>query len=126
MTTGWTYPALPVSAARMRQDVRAALAALDADPDAVDDLLVATSEAINNAVEHAQRPSRPEVRVGLRVVGDTACVSVRDFGTWREGSPSRDRGRGVALMQAYGRVRTECTAQGTTVTIERRLHDRPR
>lgn len=126
MTAGWTYPALPMSASRMRQDVRAALADLDTDPDAVEDLLVATSEAVNNAVEHAQSPSRAEVHVGLRVVGDTACVSVRDFGTWREGSPSPERGRGVALMRAYGRVSTMCTAEGTTVTIERHLRERLR
>ncbi|MER7419448.1 ATP-binding protein [Micromonospora peucetia] len=121
LDTGWTYPAQPTSAAAMRRDVRASLEGLDVDPDTVADLLLAASEAVNNAVEHAQRPARPEVRVRLRVADDTVRISVRDFGTWRDRRPAMDRGRGATLMNAYGDVRMVSTAEGTTVTIERRL-----
>ncbi|MEU4779774.1 ATP-binding protein [Micromonospora sp. NPDC023633] len=121
LDTGWTYPSKPTSAAAMRRDVRASLEDLDVDADTVADLLLAASEAVNNAVEHAQRPTRPEVRVRLRVADDTVRISVRDFGTWRDRRPAMDRGRGATLMNAYGDVRLVSTADGTIVTIERRL-----
>ncbi|MCL7460372.1 ATP-binding protein [Micromonospora echinofusca] len=122
---GWTYPSQPTSAAAMRRDVRASLEGLDVDPDTVADLLLAASEAVNNAVEHAQRPTRPEVRVRLRVADGTVRITVRDFGTWRDRRPAMDRGRGATLMNAYGDVRLMSTAEGTTVTIERRLPPPP-
>ncbi|MFI6783447.1 ATP-binding protein [Micromonospora sp. NPDC050276] len=121
LDVGWTYPSAPTSAAAMRRDVRKALGNLNVDPDLLEDLLLAASEAVNNAVEHAQRPSRPEVRLRVQVGGDLVRISVRDFGTWRDRRPAMDRGRGALLMNAYGDVRLVSTAEGTTVTIERRL-----
>ncbi|WP_327031417.1 ATP-binding protein [Micromonospora ureilytica] len=121
LDVGWAYPSAPTSAAAMRRDVRGALDDLDVDPDVLEDLLLAGSEAMNNAVEHAQRPSRPEVRVRVQMGGDLIRISVRDFGTWRDRRPAMDRGRGALLMNAYGDVRLVSTADGTTVTIERRL-----
>ncbi|GAA2190780.1 ATP-binding protein [Micromonospora lupini] len=119
----WTYPSVPTSAAAMRRDVRLALAEVDVHADVLEDLLLAASEAMNNAVEHAQRPSRPEVQVRLQVGDDRVRISVRDFGTWRDRRPAMDRGRGALLMNAYGDVRLVSTGEGTTVTIERRLTD---
>ncbi|MGC5311753.1 ATP-binding protein [Micromonospora zamorensis] len=119
----WAYPSAPTSAAMMRRDVRRTLGDLDVDPDVLEDLLLAASEAINNAVEHAQRPSRPEVRVRVQVGVGLVRISVRDFGTWRDRRPAMDRGRGALLMNAYGDVRLVSTLEGTTVTIERRLAD---
>jgi anti-sigma regulatory factor (Ser/Thr protein kinase) len=110
----------PGAAAAMRRDLRAALDGDDIDPDLLQDLQVAATEAVNNAVEHAQRPSRPEVRVHLRVSDGLVRIVVRDFGGWRARPPARDRGRGAMLMNAYGEVRVTSTATGTTVTIERR------
>ncbi|SIM63725.1 ATP-binding protein [Micromonospora cremea] len=121
LDVGWTYPSAPTSAAAMRRDVRLALSGLDVDPDVQQDLLLAASEAMNNAVEHAQRPTRPEVRVRLQAGGDLVRISVRDFGTWRDRRPAMDRGRGALLMNAYGDVRLVSTGEGTTVTIEGRL-----
>ncbi|MEU4474507.1 ATP-binding protein [Micromonospora sp. NPDC023888] len=123
LDVGWTYPSAPTSAAAMRRDVRLTLGDLDVDPDVLEDLQLAASEAMNNAVEHAQRPSRPEVRVRLQMGGGLIRISVRDFGTWRDRRPAMDRGRGALLMNAYGDVRLVSTAEGTTVTIERRLTD---
>ena len=119
----WAYPSAPTSAAMMRRDVRRTLGDLDVDPDVLEDLLLAASEAMNNAVEHAQRPSRPEVRVRVQVGVGLVRISVRDFGTWRDRRPAMDRGRGALLMNAYGDVRLVSTLEGTTVTIERRLAD---
>ncbi|WP_446209670.1 ATP-binding protein [Micromonospora sp. IBSANI012] len=121
--TGWSYPSEATSASTMRRDVRSLLEALRVHPDVVQDLLVAASEAFNNAVEHAQQPTRPEVRVGLQVGAGTARLTVRDFGTWRDRRSAMDRGRGATLMNGFGDVRLMSTASGTTVTIERRLTD---
>ncbi|MFG1764798.1 ATP-binding protein [Micromonospora parva] len=121
LDVGWTYPSEPTSAAALRRDVRGVLGELDVDTDVLEDLLLAASEAMNNAVEHAQRPSRPEVRVRVQLGGGLVRISVRDFGTWRDRRPAMDRGRGALLMNAYGDVRLVSTAEGTTVTIERRL-----
>jgi anti-sigma regulatory factor (Ser/Thr protein kinase) len=116
----WVYPLEPSAAAAMRRDLRAVLRG-DLDPDLLDDLLVAATEAVNNAVEHAQQPTRPEVEVGLRVADGVVRIEVQDSGTWRGRQPAMDRGRGALLMNAYGDVRVTSTGTGTLVVIERRL-----
>ena len=105
----------------MRRDVRAALGGVGLDPDVVDELLIAASEAVNNAVEHAQSPSRAQIDVQVRVSGGVVAIAVQDFGSWRGRRPAMDRGRGATLMNAYGDVRVISTADGTRVVIERRL-----
>ncbi|MFI7598087.1 SpoIIE family protein phosphatase [Actinoplanes sp. NPDC049681] len=116
----WTYPLLPTASATMRRDLRAALSG-QVDQDLLDDLQLAATEAVNNAVEHAQRPSRPQVDVRLHAGGDVIRVSVQDYGSWRGRAAPMDRGRGAMLMNAYGDVHVTTTATGTLVTIERRL-----
>jgi anti-sigma regulatory factor (Ser/Thr protein kinase) len=118
--TTWVLPLAATSAAAVRRHLRAVLDSDQTDPDLLTDLQVAATEAVNNAVEHAQHPTRPEVHVRLLVTGGLVRVEVRDFGTWRERPPARDRGRGATLMNAYGDVRVTTTGTGTLVTIERR------
>jgi anti-sigma regulatory factor (Ser/Thr protein kinase) len=125
LDVGWTYPAVPTAASSMRRDLRATLGGHGVAPDLLDDLTVAASEAVNNAVEHAQQPSRPEVQVEVQVRGGTVRITVRDFGSWRGREAAMDRGRGAMLMNAYGDVRVVPTPNGTTVIIERRLHPTP-
>jgi signal transduction histidine kinase/CheY-like chemotaxis protein len=114
----WTYPLVPTAAAAMRRDLRAVLSG-KVDGELLDDLQVAATEAVNNAVEHAQQPARPEVDVRLRVADGIIRISVRDYGTWRGRPAPMDRGRGAMLMNAYGEVRVSSTETGTLVTIER-------
>ncbi|MEU8819306.1 SpoIIE family protein phosphatase [Actinoplanes sp. NPDC048796] len=116
----WVYPLEPSAASMLRGDLRAALGGHEIDSDLLYDLQVAATEAVNNAVEHAQQPSRREVEVEFRLVDGTIRIVVRDFGGWRARPVVRDRGRGAMLMSAYGDVRVVSTATGTTVTIERR------
>jgi len=116
----WTYELVPTAASAMRRDLRRALGET-VDPDLLDDLQLAATEAVNNAVEHAQAPTRPEVDVRLRVEGGVIRLSVQDYGSWRGRPAPRDRGRGALLMNAYGDVRVTTSATGTLVTIERRL-----
>lgn len=118
----WTYPSEATTASKMRRDVRATLGTRGVDGDVLDDVLLAASEAVNNAVEHAQQPTRPEIEVQVRIAAGVVRITVRDFGSWRGRQPAMDRGRGAMLMNAYGDVRVVSTATGTTVIIERQLH----
>ena len=115
----WTYPLEPAAAGAARRGLEDALPDDRIDPDLLYDLQVAATEAINNAVEHAQQPSRPEVLVRLRTSDGLVRIEVQDFGGWRARPPARDRGRGAILMNAYGDVRVTATPTGTLVTIER-------
>ncbi|WP_442320065.1 ATP-binding protein [Catenuloplanes nepalensis] len=116
----WTYPLTLGAAAAVRNDLRAVLPEDKIDHDLLYDLQIATSEAVNNAVEHAQEPTRPHVEVRLRVQAGLIRIEVQDFGTWRARPPARDRGRGAVLMNAFGNVRVLPSPTGTLVTIERR------
>ena len=73
-----TYPAQLDAAARMRQDLRRPLAEAAVPADVADDVLIAASEAVNNALEHAQDPRRPQVDVHLGLGADTLALQVRD------------------------------------------------
>ena len=116
-------PSAPEAAGLLRRRLRPVLAEAGVDDDVAFELLLAGSEAVNNAVEHAVEPTRPEVAVALRVDPATASVrlEVQDFGQWRERRPSMDRGRGSALMSASGEVSVVPNERGTAVVLVRRL-----
>ncbi|AGL18915.1 SpoIIE family protein phosphatase [Actinoplanes sp. N902-109] len=116
----WTYPLVPTASSALRRDLRAALAGA-VDDDLLSDLQLAATEAVNNAVEHAQQPTRPQVDVRLQTGPDAIRISVQDYGSWRGRPAPLDRGRGALLMNAYGDVRVTATSTGTLVVIERKL-----
>jgi anti-sigma regulatory factor (Ser/Thr protein kinase) len=117
----YTYLAELPAASRARRDLRRDLLAAGVRDDDVDALLSAASEAVNNAVEHAQSPTLAEVHVRVVVDAHACRIVVQDFGTWRARPPALDRGRGSALMAAAGHVRVVPSDVGTSVTIERTL-----
>jgi anti-sigma regulatory factor (Ser/Thr protein kinase) len=101
-----------------RRAVKAWLAAAG-HPDG-DDLLLATNEAIANAVEHAYTDGE---RRPVRVQGsldDGFRVAVTDRGQWREARKDGDdsRGRGISIMRALvDDVTIETTDEGTPVVL---------
>jgi anti-sigma regulatory factor (Ser/Thr protein kinase) len=105
----------------VRRDLRRALGAAGVDDGVVDELLSAVSEAVNNAVEHAQSPSRDEIAVRVTTGPARVRVDVRDFGRWRERPPAMDRGRGSTLMAAFASVEGAAGDDGTTVSLVREL-----
>jgi serine phosphatase RsbU (regulator of sigma subunit)/anti-sigma regulatory factor (Ser/Thr protein kinase)/putative methionine-R-sulfoxide reductase with GAF domain len=88
----------PGSLAVMRRALRSWLAARGLDPDESYEIVVATTEAAANAVEHAYGPVSATFRVDAHFEDGEVRIRVADSGRWR---PPRgaNRGRGTLLMQ---------------------------
>jgi anti-sigma regulatory factor (Ser/Thr protein kinase) len=125
MRQAW-LPAAPESAPRARAFVREVAADLRLDEETTWELMLATTEAFANAVEHGSPcPSR-----GIRVCLDTDCdgvgVEIRDCGTsftgTRTAKPPGQGGRGISLIQAVvDRLEVTPSEDGTRVRFEKRL-----
>ncbi|MFG3705043.1 SpoIIE family protein phosphatase [Micromonospora sp. NPDC047670] len=87
------------------------------------DLTVAVSEAAANAIEHPVDPAEPTISVEVTIEDRTVVARVRDSGRWRESSGSGFRGRGLSLIKALGELSVTRAADGTEVTLRRRLAD---
>jgi serine/threonine-protein kinase RsbW len=100
-------PADPVAPSVARHRVRRWLTALSWPAGQLDDIVLAVSEAVSNAVEHAyldQPPGVVEVHGGAETTPGgqrRVTVIVRDHGRWRP-APIEDenRRRGIPLMRA--------------------------
>lgn len=72
--------------------------------DVVDDLVLATSEALENCCDHAftgTGAGAVTMTLVARVSGERLTISVVDDGSWRDADPERGgRGRGLAMMRA--------------------------
>jgi anti-sigma regulatory factor (Ser/Thr protein kinase) len=116
-------PAAPQSAGQARREVRRLLEEAGIDEDTAFELVLALSEAVNNAVEHAVDPDRDAIVVRASVDAQTRRVrlEVQDFGRWRERRSSMDRGHGATLMGLAGSVKVLSGDGGTLVTLEREV-----
>jgi anti-sigma regulatory factor (Ser/Thr protein kinase) len=87
------------------------------------EVLLATTEAFTNAVEHPHQPTSQLVDIAGSITDHTITVSIRDYGRWRGGSVTKEEGGfGLVLMEALmDAVRVESAMDGTTVTMRRRL-----
>ena len=86
------------------------------------DILVAASEAFDNAVTHARQPRSIVVHVEGRVGRGVVEIVVRDHGGWRASEPSPDARLGLPLMGALmDTVDVQATREGTTVRMQRAL-----
>jgi serine phosphatase RsbU (regulator of sigma subunit)/anti-sigma regulatory factor (Ser/Thr protein kinase) len=113
-------PALAPELAGIREAVRDALAAAGIEGTAVDDLVLAASEAAGNVVRHAYGGGPGPLEVAMEVDAGAARLSVRDRGTWRDGA-GKGR-RGLEILQAVMDETTIEKAQtGTTVTLVKGL-----
>jgi anti-sigma regulatory factor (Ser/Thr protein kinase) len=117
-------PADPSVLRGMRRRLRAWLARRGLDDGEAAEVVLAVSEACNNAIEHAYRDNGAgPVRVSLDGDGTgTLRVVVEDQGTWREEAPTGDRGRGIGLMEHLMQsTDIQSGLHGTRVTLERRV-----
>jgi anti-sigma regulatory factor (Ser/Thr protein kinase) len=100
-------PADPISISVARARVRRWLAGWSWPADQLDDIVLAVSEAVSNAIEHAylgQPPGTVDVRGGIEATPRgqrQATIIVRDHGRWRP-TPihHENRRRGIPLMRA--------------------------
>jgi PAS domain S-box-containing protein len=107
----------------LREALQLWLAAMGVlEPDSFE-VLLATSEAAANAIEHGHRSDgRAGIVVELDLSGDVLRTTVRDAGRWREPVPTLDRGRGLALVRdIMEAVHVDPSPHGTVVTMERHV-----
>ena len=109
-----------------RSALRSWLGQAGLGPDQVQNVLIATGEAVANAIEHGNR-DRPEGTVSLRATAlvDRLTVTVTDDGTWK--TPHKEvggagRGRGIILMRGLMEDFTiDSGDTGTTVHLYVRI-----
>ena len=81
--------------ASLRRSLADWLAQEDVEPGASDAIILATHEAVANAVEHA----RSEVAVTGSRQSERLTMVIRNSGGWKESDGSEYRGRGLILMR---------------------------
>jgi integral membrane sensor domain MASE1/anti-sigma regulatory factor (Ser/Thr protein kinase) len=120
-------PNQPSTVAEVRRFARRWLTDNGASPDDIDDLVLATSEAHTNAVNHAYNGRTGMVVIEFDAEDDDAVITIRDHGTWRVSAEFFDArkstaGRGLGLMNALtDTVQIASGATGTEVRLRRRL-----
>jgi anti-sigma regulatory factor (Ser/Thr protein kinase) len=132
---GWALPtlhvtlsAVPVSDSLVRDRVRRWLQSLSWPQGQMGDVLLATSEAVSNAIEHAYHsrvPGLVELEGKLRATrgGRWLELRIRDYGSWRP-VPAQDenRRRGIPLMHAcMDEVKIDGTDHGTEIKLRSRI-----
>ncbi len=108
-----------------REALRSWLAQAGVERGQINDVLIATGEAVANAIEHGHR-DRPEGTVSLHAaaVVDRLHVTVTDTGAWKppHDIPDIRRGRGITLMRD---LMEHCSIHsndaGTTVHMHSRI-----
>jgi anti-sigma regulatory factor (Ser/Thr protein kinase) len=131
---GEIFPAHNLAPALARRRLHAWLDAVHWPTDSRDDVVLAASEAVSNAAEHAYSPGRERditVHAAL-VVGpsniERVIVSVADSGRWREPPVEHHaQRRGLQIMRAVtDELRLEMTSVGTRIKMISRPIRQPR
>jgi anti-sigma regulatory factor (Ser/Thr protein kinase) len=116
-------PAAPVNIPEARHRLRDWLTGIAVDPPRVVDILLATGEAVTNAIEHGSGgDSLRTVSIEAFVRGHTVTATVSDTGRWSGDSSASQRslrgGRGLTMINGLADdVKTVRTAHGTRITL---------
>lgn len=114
------FPAEASHLAPTRAALKGWLSQVGMDADEILKVLIATGEALANAIEHGHR--RPtDGRISLRAIAlaDRVHVTIVDAGSWKPPVAAAHRGRGIALMRALMQdVTIQPRATGTTVHMQ--------
>ncbi|WP_406817280.1 ATP-binding protein [Mycobacterium sp. M23085] len=116
-------PAVPAQIPVAREQLRDWLKTIVVVPHRETDILLATGEAVTNAIEHGSRSdSRRTVSIEGFLHQDAVVITVSDTGQWIGDSSAslrnRRRGRGLTLMSGLADdVDTRRTPAGTRVTL---------
>ena len=117
--------AMPESMSVLRRHLRRWLNDAGATGRELFEIQLAVTEAFANAVEHPEEPTSHLVEIEGAVTNGTVAVSVRDYGRWQDESAREEGGLGLAIRDTLrDSVVVEPFADGTTVTMQRRLATR--
>ena len=113
----------------VRRVLKSSLSALGVEPDVIQDIEVALTEAVTNVLDHVAHGEEYEVSAGID--GDICVIEIVDRGAGFDASelghdeahPSAEEGRGIQLMRALvDKVTfTNIPTVGTVVHLEKRL-----
>lgn len=116
-------PSLPERLRDVRAQVARWAGRLGLPAEAVDDIVLATHEALANVADHAYPDGGGDAELDAACVHGEVRVVVRDHGSWRV--PPRDpgwRGRGLVLIAGLAEhVDVHCAAAGTSIAMRWRL-----
>jgi anti-sigma regulatory factor (Ser/Thr protein kinase) len=113
----WRFHSDLSSVISMRWELRGLLGATELSLNETEDLVLAVSDAANNAVEDALDPREPFFDVSADIDGATVTIVVQDHGQWRRPTSDTGRGRGLPIMRALADTTVTPRPHGTTVTI---------
>jgi anti-sigma regulatory factor (Ser/Thr protein kinase) len=115
------FPADLTELAATRKALRGWLSRVGIDSDQTMSLLVASGEAVANAIEHGHRHDPGgTVSFSACALTDRIQMTITDTGRWKPKTSSSDshRGRGIALMRALmDEVTIGSDEAGTTVNL---------
>jgi signal transduction histidine kinase/CheY-like chemotaxis protein len=117
-------PAAPAQIPIVRDQLRNWLTTIVVDPRREQDILLATGEAVTNAIEHGSHSEpRRTVSIEAFLCQETLSISVSDSGQWAGDSSASLRnqrgGRGLTLMSGLADAAdTVRTPEGTRVTLQ--------
>ena len=115
--------AAPVNIPEARHQLGDWLTGIAADPRRAVDVLLATGEAVSNAIEHGSSgDSHRTISIEAFARGRTVTATVTDTGRWSGDSSASQRslrgGRGLTMINGLAdHVRTVRTAHGTRITL---------
>jgi serine/threonine-protein kinase RsbW len=116
-------PSLPERLSDVRAQVAAWAGGFGLSADAVDDIVLATHEALANIADHAYPDGGGDAELDAACVNGEIRVEVRDHGRWR--APSNDpgwRGHGMVIIEGLAEhVDVQHADAGTSVAMRWRL-----
>jgi serine phosphatase RsbU (regulator of sigma subunit)/CHASE1-domain containing sensor protein/anti-sigma regulatory factor (Ser/Thr protein kinase) len=112
----------PAGLAPTRAAMRGWLDERHVGSDDIADIVLATGEALANAIEHPDTRNGEPIHVLCWQDGSDVIVRVVDHGPWGSASPGPSRGNGITLMKALmDGVRIQTDEQGARVELRRSL-----